>query len=154
MENLFKDLEKTSRILSRVPGFVLWKHPDARFMCANQRAIANMGFADFAQMSGCYPRDMKSESSKMHDRFVENTRYVIEHQCSVINVFSLYLASGRWSLHIGEENRVVGRPAIDYWCFRALRGCDRDADSHSSGWTVSGPSKKRRHSITTRDLPV
>lgn len=107
MENLFKDLERTSRILSHVPGLVLWKYPDARFMCANQRAIADMGFAHFTQMSGCYPRDMKNQSSKMHDRFVENTRYVIEQQCSVINVFSLYLASGRWSLHIGEEQPLL-----------------------------------------------
>ena len=122
MENLFKDLERTSRTLSRVPGIVLWKYPDARFMCANQRAIDAMGFANFSEMTGRYPGDMRNESSQMHDQYVENTRFVFENQCTVINVFSVYLADHRWSLLIGEEEplRDAHNPSWVFLCIASM----------------------------------
>jgi DNA-binding CsgD family transcriptional regulator len=107
MENLFKDLERTSRILSRVPGYVLWKYPDAQFMCGNQRSIVAMGFANFSEMAGCYPGDMKNESSQLHEQYVENTRFVFQHRCTVMNVHSAYIAGQRWGLFITEEEPLL-----------------------------------------------
>ncbi|MBS0351337.1 MAG: helix-turn-helix transcriptional regulator [Proteobacteria bacterium] len=105
--DLFKDFEWTSRILSGVPGLVVWMLPDAQFMCANQRAISAMGFTGVTQLVNRYPRDMKNESSKLHDQFVKNTRYVFQNQCSVMSVYSVYLADQRWALFIGEEQPLV-----------------------------------------------
>jgi DNA-binding CsgD family transcriptional regulator len=107
MEDLFKDFEWTSRILSGVPGLVVWMRPDAQFMCANQRAMTVMGFTGFTQLADRYPRDMNSESSKMHDQFVENIGYVFQNQCSVVSVYSAYVANKRWALFIGEEQPLL-----------------------------------------------
>jgi DNA-binding CsgD family transcriptional regulator len=107
MENLFKDFEWTSRILSGVPGLVVWMRPDAQFMCANQRAMSAMGFAGVTQLVDRYPRDMNSESSKLHDQFVANIRYVSQNQCPVVSVYSVYLADQRWALFIGEEQPLL-----------------------------------------------
>lgn len=107
MEDLFKDFEWTSRILSGVPGLVIWMRPDAQFMCANQRAMSTMGFAGLTQLVDRYPKDMKSESSKLHDQFVANTRYVFQNQSPVVSVYSVYLPDQRWGLFIGEEQPLL-----------------------------------------------
>jgi DNA-binding CsgD family transcriptional regulator len=107
MENLFKDFEWTSRILSGVPGLVVWMRPDAQFMCANQQAMSAMGFTGLTQLVDRYPKDMKNESSKLHDQFVTNIRYIFQKQCSVVSVYSVYLANKRWALFIGEEQPLL-----------------------------------------------
>jgi DNA-binding CsgD family transcriptional regulator len=107
MEDLFKDFEGTSRILSGVPGLVVWMRPNAQFMCANQRAIRAMGFAGLDQLVDRYPKDMKNDSSELHDQYVENIRHVFQNQCSVMSVYSAYLADKRWALFIGEEQPLL-----------------------------------------------
>jgi DNA-binding CsgD family transcriptional regulator len=107
MENLLKDFERTSQILSRVPGLIAWMRPNAQFMCANQQAISTMGFDKLTQLVDRYPKDIKNDSCKLHDQYVKNIRYIFQNQCSVKSVYSVYLADGHWALFVGEEQPLL-----------------------------------------------
>lgn len=98
-----EDPERVNRILSLMPGYITLQDSQVRFLCANDRAIAELGFNGFEQMQGLYPSDVRCPAAEIHDQVVANAQYVMARNCLINLLYSVHTARNCWGLFFGQQ---------------------------------------------------
>lgn len=106
------DFERTSRILSNIPGLTVWQDIDAKFLCASEEAMATMGFRRFEEMFGYAPADMKNKFSELAEDLVKNNQYIIEQNCIATSIFSSHVADDEWGLFLGQQQPLLNEDGV------------------------------------------
>jgi len=100
--DLNNDFAATSRILSAVPGHIVWKDINSKFICANQFAINRLGFDNFEQIAGKSPFDINCKVAEMGNTIIANDQFTMQHSGIIKILCSVYL-NDCWGFYMGQQ---------------------------------------------------
>ncbi|HVV67935.1 MAG TPA: helix-turn-helix transcriptional regulator [Gammaproteobacteria bacterium] len=97
------DFEFKSRILSAVPGNIVWKDVHSKVICANQLFIENVGFNNFSQVVGNTAVNVNCRLAEIGESLIANDQFTIKHAESIKFFLSGYLFDNKWGFFICEQ---------------------------------------------------